>query len=139
MNTRIIITPGGERLVLVPEADFEALVAAAEDNADRTAVAEFRRKLAAGEEELIPASVVERLVSGENRVRVWREHRGLTGAALAKQAGLAQAYLSQIETGQLKTPPAPKVLEDLAKLLGDNFDTLLLLPGGKTRLFARHA
>ena len=99
MNTRIIITPGGERLVLVPEADFEALVAAAEDNADRTAVAEFRRKLAAGEEELIPASVVERLVSGENRVRVWREHRGLTGAALAKQAGLAQAYLSQIETG----------------------------------------
>ncbi|CAO4148379.1 helix-turn-helix domain-containing protein [Methylorubrum extorquens] len=99
MNPQIIITPGGERLVLVPEADFEALVAAAEDNADRTAVAEFRRKLAAGEEELVPASVVERLVSGENRVRVWREHRGLSGAALAKQAGLAQAYLSQIETG----------------------------------------
>ncbi|CAO4180530.1 helix-turn-helix domain-containing protein [Methylorubrum extorquens] len=99
MNPQIIITPGGERLVLVPEADFEALVAAAEDNVDRTAVAEFRRKLAAGEEELVPASVVERLVSGENRVRVWREHRGLSGAALAKQAGLAQAYLSQIETG----------------------------------------
>ncbi len=99
MNTRIITTPGGERLVLVPESDFEALVAAAEDNADRTAVAEFRRKLAAGEEELIPASVVERLLSNENRVRVWREHRGLSGTALAKQAGLAQAYLSQIETG----------------------------------------
>ena len=70
-----------------------------EDNADCTAVAEFRRKLAAGEVEGVPASVVERLLSGENRVRVWREHRGLSGTALAKQAGLAQPYLSQIETG----------------------------------------
>ena len=117
MNTRIIITPGGERLVLVPEADFEALVAAAEDNADRTAVAEFRRKLAAGEEELIPASV-----SGENRVRVWREHRGLTGAALAKQAGLAQAYLSQIETGAREG--TVETYSKLAAALGVSLDDL---------------
>lgn len=122
MNTRIIITPGGERLVLVPEADFEALVAAAEDNADRTAVAEFRRKLAAGEEELIPASVVERLVSGENRVRVWREHRGLAGAALAKQAGLAQAYLSQIETGAREG--TVETYSKLAAALGVSLDDL---------------
>ena len=60
MTRQIITTPGGERLVLMPEADFEALVAAAEDNADRTAVAEFRRKLAAGDEELLPAALVER-------------------------------------------------------------------------------
>ncbi|CAO4182606.1 Transcriptional regulator [Methylorubrum aminovorans] len=122
MNTRIITTPGGERLVLVPEADFEALVAAAEDNADRTAVADFRRKLAAGEEELIPASVVERLVSGENRVRVWREHRGLSGAALAKQAGLAQAYLSQIETGAREG--TVETYGKLAAALGVSLDDL---------------
>jgi len=47
----------------------------------------------------------------------------------AKKLGISASYLSQIETGQLKTPPAPKVLEDLSKLLGDNFDTLLLLAG----------
>lgn len=122
MNTRIIITPGGERLVLVPEADFEALVAAAEDNADRTAVAEFRCKLAAGEEELIPAPIVERLVSGENRVRVWREHRGLSGAALAKQAGLAQAYLSQIETGAREG--TVETYGKLAAALGVSLDDL---------------
>lgn len=122
MNTRIITTPGGERLVLVPESDFEALVAAAEDNADRAAVAEFRRKLAAGEEELIPAPVADRLLSGENRVRVWREHRGLSGAALAKQAGLAQAYLSQIETGAREG--TVETYGKLAAALGVSLDDL---------------
>ncbi|MEH3116446.1 MAG: helix-turn-helix transcriptional regulator [Methylorubrum populi] len=91
-------------------------------DADRTAVAEFRRKLAASEEELIPASVVERLVSGENRVRVWREHRGLSGAALAKRAGLAQAYLSQIETGTREG--TVETYGKLAAALGVSLDDL---------------
>ncbi|BAU93196.1 XRE family transcriptional regulator [Methylorubrum populi] len=123
MTRQIITTPGGERLVLMPEADFEALVAAAEDNADRTAVAEFRRKLAAGDEELLPAALVERLISGENRVRIWREHRGLSGAALAKQAGLAQAYLSQIETGAREG--TVETYGKLAAALGVSLDDLV--------------
>ena len=97
---QIITTPAGERLVLLPESDYRILVEAAEDAAHREAVATFRRRVAAGEEELIPAAIVDRLLSGESRVRVWREHRGLKAGALAEQAGLAQAYLSQIETGR---------------------------------------
>ncbi len=123
MNAQIITSPGGERLVLLSEADFEALVAAAEDNADRAAVAEFRRKLAAGEEELIPATVAERLFAGESRVRVWREYRGLSGAALAKQAGLAQAYLSQIETGVREG--TVETYGKLAAALGVSLDDLV--------------
>ncbi len=69
------------------------------DNA-RAALATFRERLASGDEELIPAEIVDRLLSGENRLRVWREHRGLTIRALAEKAGLAQPYLSQIETGR---------------------------------------
>jgi hypothetical protein len=38
---------------------------------------------AAGEEELVPSDVVERLLAAENPIRVWRTHRGLTSAALA--------------------------------------------------------
>jgi hypothetical protein len=26
----------------------------------------------------VPEAIVERLLAGENRVKVWREHRGLT-------------------------------------------------------------
>ena len=62
------------------------------------AVAALKR----GEEELVPAEIADRLVQGENPVKVWREYRGLTRRELADKAGLAQAYVAQIETGRRK-------------------------------------
>ena len=100
MSAQTITSPSGERLVVLPEADYLRLVGAAENNVDRAAVDEFHRKLATGEEELIPSAIVDRLFSGESRIKVWREHRGLTSAALAERAGIAQGFLSQIETGK---------------------------------------
>jgi DNA-binding XRE family transcriptional regulator len=67
---------------------------------DVAAFDEFDGKLAAGEEELIPAEIVDRILAGENRVRVWREHRAVSVKALAEAAGLTPAYLSQVETGK---------------------------------------
>ncbi|MBK8458159.1 MAG: helix-turn-helix transcriptional regulator [Phyllobacteriaceae bacterium] len=100
MNRQIITTPSGERLVVVPESEFDALIEAAEDAEDREAVRRFEARLATGEEELVPAQIVERLLAGENRVAVWRSYRGLSAKALADAAGIAPAYLSQIEGGK---------------------------------------
>ena len=100
MTEQIITTPSGERMVVLPEPEYVRLVAAAEDAADSDAVRRFEQKLAAGEEELIPSDVVYRMLDGENRVAVWREHRGMSAKALADAAGISQAYLSQIETGR---------------------------------------
>ncbi|MGE0457015.1 MAG: helix-turn-helix domain-containing protein [Bauldia sp.] len=100
MTKQVIVSPNGERMVVLAEAEYEALVEAAEDAEDIAAVSRFQSRLAAGEEELVPAAVVDRMLQGENAVRVWREHRGLTATALAEQAGIAQPYLSQIETGK---------------------------------------
>ncbi len=123
MNAQTIITPAGERLVLISEAEYRALVEAAEDNADRLAVAEFRRRLAEGEEKMIPSEVVDRLLGGENRIRVWREHRGLTVTALAERAGIAQAFLSQIETGRREG--TVETLRKLAQALDLALDDLV--------------
>ncbi|KQT61839.1 MULTISPECIES: helix-turn-helix domain-containing protein [unclassified Aureimonas] len=122
MNRQIITTPAGERLVILAEADFEALLDAAEDAADAAAVHEFRRRFAAGEEELVPAAVVDRILGGENKVRVWREHRGLTIAVLAEAAGLSQPFVSQIETGKRKAKP--ETLASLAKVLRVDIEDL---------------
>ena len=54
---------------------------------------------AARDQERVPIELVDRLLAGENPVKVWREHRGLSQRALAERAGLNFAYLSQIETG----------------------------------------
>ncbi|MFG1300718.1 helix-turn-helix transcriptional regulator [Xanthobacter sp. V3C-3] len=99
MPAQIIVTPKGERLVVIPEDEFKAILEAAEDAADVEAIRRFREKFAAGEEEFLPATMVGRIIDGENKVRVWREHRGLTGKQLAEAAGTAPATLSQIEKG----------------------------------------
>ena len=99
MSEQILTTPSGERLVVIPEAEYLALVEAREELQDIAAVDAFKRKLAAGEEELIPSGIVDRILDGENKVRVWREHRGLSAKDLAEKAGISAAYLSQIETG----------------------------------------
>lgn len=51
----------GERLVVVAETDYLALLKAAEDSADRQTVRDFRSRLAVGDEELVPADVVDRI------------------------------------------------------------------------------
>lgn len=46
----------------------------------------------------IPATVANAILDGEQPVKAWREHRGLTQEALAEKAGISKAYLCQIET-----------------------------------------
>jgi transcriptional regulator with XRE-family HTH domain len=93
-------TPSGDEMVVLPAAEYLRMIEAAEMAEDVAAFDEFSRKLASGEEELIPAEIVDRILAGENCVRVWREHRGLTVKALADKAGVTPAYLSQVETGE---------------------------------------
>jgi DNA-binding XRE family transcriptional regulator len=99
MSVQFIETDDGKRLAVLPEADYRALIEAKEENSDLAAVREFDGRLARGEEELIPAEYVNRMIDGENKIRVWREYRGLTVKTLAEAAGVTPAYLSQIETG----------------------------------------
>lgn len=43
---------------------------------------------------------MQRLVAGENQLKIWREHRGLTRYDLSEQAGVSQPSIAQLETGQ---------------------------------------
>ena len=113
-----IITPGGETLVVLPLADYEALV----DAADVAAADRIRADIAAGRDELVPEDVVAALVAGENPVRVWRRHRGLSAKALAEQAGISAAYLSEIEAGKKEGSLAS--LKAIAGALGVDLDDI---------------
>ncbi|MES2344250.1 MAG: helix-turn-helix transcriptional regulator [Pseudomonadota bacterium] len=79
--------------------------------------------LASGEEELIPADLVDRMLAGESPVKVWRQHRGLTQAALAAMADLSEGYLSQIETG--KRDGTVESFKRIAEALGLTVDDLI--------------
>ena len=94
----IIKTPSGDQMVILPLSEYQRLLDAAEEAEDLRAYDRVKGRLAAGEEELMPAELVKRILEGENKVRAWREYRGLTVKALGSATGLAAAYISQIET-----------------------------------------
>ena len=56
-------------MVLIPFEEYERLIEAAEDAADARGVDEIKRRLATGEEELIPAEIVDRMIDGENKLQ----------------------------------------------------------------------
>ena len=96
---QVIDTPDGERMVVLPLNEYEKLCEAAENLADIQAFDEAKRRLEEGMEELIPAEFADRIIDGENPVRVWREFRSLSVKELAEKAEISGAYLSQIEGG----------------------------------------
>ncbi|TDK45622.1 helix-turn-helix transcriptional regulator [Antarcticimicrobium luteum] len=87
-------------MVTIPREEYDRLQAAAEDLADLQSFDRAKAALAAGEEELVPAEFVNRLLNGENALRVYRDLRGLTQAALAAKAGVNRVTVTEIETGR---------------------------------------
>ena len=116
-QVQIITTPNGERMAILPEAEYMRLIADT-DSADIDAARQARD---AGD--YVPAAVVNRLVGGENPLRVWREHRGMTAKALAEAAGVSQPYMSELEGGHKQ--PSVDVLKRLAAALDVDLDDLV--------------
>lgn len=113
---------GGEKMAVLPAADYARLVEDAEDRADlRMAMeAETRRD---GGEEYLPAEMVDRLLAGEAPLRIWRKHRGMTLETLSRKAGISIQYLSEIERGiRMGTM---KVWRALAEALGLDVDDIM--------------
>lgn len=114
-----ITTPGGEVLVVLPLADYEALI----DAADIAAAEKVKADVAAGRDEMVPAEVANRLIAGESPLKVWREHRKLTGKALSDLTGISAGYLSEIESGS--KPGGLATLRKIADALGVTVDDLV--------------
>ena len=74
--------------------------ASEEDLADIQAALAVEARIARGEEEPIPASVVDRLIDGEPPLRVWREFRDQSQAALARISGVNRVQIVDIEAGR---------------------------------------
>ena len=113
--------------VTLSRRDYEALVAAAEDRIDNEAIdSQERREALLGKEaaraDYLPSPLVDRLLAGESRIRIWREHRGLTLTALAETAGVSVSYLSEIECG--RKPGSAAALRAVAGALRVPMDDL---------------
>ena len=110
-------------MITITREEYDRLREAAEDLADLAAYDRVKAALAAGEEELIPAEFVYRMMDGESPVRVYRDLRGLTQTALAKASGVNRVQIADIEAGRSKG--SIETMRKLASALSVTIDDLV--------------
>lgn len=111
-----------ERPLPARREEYDRLRAAAEDLADLQTYDRAKAALAAGEDGLIPADYANRLLNGENALRVYRDLRGMTQAALAAKASVNRVTVAEIETGRKQG--SVTTLRALANAPGVSLDDL---------------
>jgi transcriptional regulator with XRE-family HTH domain len=129
-----VIEINGQRMVIMPEIDYAVLIEAARDNIEDLAAAadatEILRRIESGEEDTLPFDFVRRLgrtdETGENRIKLWREHRALTQAELGARIGSDRLYISQLETGVRKG--STELLQKIAGALSAPIELILPKP-----------
>jgi DNA-binding XRE family transcriptional regulator len=119
MTVRYVDEKGKRRYAVVPIKQYERMLDDLEMLDDIKTYDEAKAKAT----EFVPADTAYRILDGENPIRVWRGHRKLTQAALAKRAAISTPYLSQLEAGTRTASTA--VLRRLAIALAVDVDDLL--------------
>jgi DNA-binding XRE family transcriptional regulator len=93
VTAKLITTPGGEKLAILPADEFEELC---DQVAHAAAMADYR----AGREEALTLAEVDALLAAATTLAFWRSKRGMTQAKLAKAARTTQAHIADIEAGK---------------------------------------
>lgn len=111
---QIIRTPSGEELVVLPRAEYEALLERADheaEDADDVAIYDARKAELAAGGVVLPPEVSAAILRGESRLKAIRNWRGETQLHLNFITGIGQGYLSDLESGRRTGTP-----ETIAKL-----------------------
>ncbi len=100
---QIVKSPSGDEMVLIPKAEYDALLAlaaeAAEDAAD-LAVYDARMAEIANDPHPLPPQVSAHILKGDRLLAAIRKWKGMTQVEVATAAGIAQGYLSDLEAGR---------------------------------------
>lgn len=119
-----IVEIAGQKMAVLPVAEYERLIDIAEDKADALAAGEAEKRRQNGEEYL-PVEMTDRIMAGESALRVWRRYRGKTLSDLASLTGMTHASLSRIECNAQR--PKPATWRALATALNVSVDDILPL------------
>lgn len=111
------------KMVTITQDEYARLRGAAEDLADLQAYDRIKARIASGEDELIPAEYANRLLDGENPLRVWRHYRGLTQVRLSEVASVNRVQIADIEAGRKHGSIA--TIARLARALKVDIDDLI--------------
>ncbi len=100
---QIIRTPAGEELVVLPRAEYEALLERADqgaEDADDVAIYDARKAELAAGGVVLPPEVSAAILRGETRLKAIRNWRNETQLHLSFKTDISQGYLSDLESGR---------------------------------------
>lgn len=120
------ITIKGEEFALVPMQKFEKFSQAMEELEDKRDIEEAKatlKKIAKDEEQFYPLEIVEKLCSGENAIKLFREYRNLSVNDLAQKINKSADYVRKLENGNRRG--TVDVLKDIARALQIDCELLL--------------
>lgn len=110
------VTPAGEAIVILSEAEFERLRDLAEEATDARAAEASLERLRAGQDEILTEDDLDALRRARTPLAFWRVRRGLPLDDLAREAGLPIETVTALEAGTVA--PEAAVFERLALILG---------------------
>ena len=110
-------------MITIARAEYDRLRAIADEVSDVAAFDNAVARLARGEDEIVPQAFAERLLDGESPLRVYRDLRGLTQAALADLAKVNRVQIAEIEAG--RKSGSLDTVKKLASALGVTIDDLV--------------
>ena len=125
MTVQVITQNKKPEWAVIPYETYLQLVEKAEMLEDIQDYDYVKAAIERGDDELVPADVVNAILDGENGIKVWREFRGITQTDLAEQTGISIPYLSQLETNKRKGSLA--VLSAIARVLKVSLETIVPL------------
>jgi hypothetical protein len=88
-----LTTPGGEKLIVLTEEEYEDLI----DTRDAIAA---EQELAAGRMETFSEEEVKAYLSSPSPLAFWRSWRRVSAAELARHARISEQYLAELEAGR---------------------------------------
>ncbi len=94
-----IVKIAGQKIAMLPFEEYRKLMDVAEDKADEQAADALAARRDAGEEYL-PVELADRIMDGENPLRVWRTYRGFTQGQLGQEVNRQAAFISKLESGE---------------------------------------
>jgi len=111
--------------VTIPRAEYERLKAlereVSEDIGTARLVARAKKEISEGAP-VVSMAAANRLANGENPIRVLRQYREKSQEEMCAAIGIAQGYLSELETGKRKGPLS--LHQKIARCLGVPLDLL---------------
>lgn len=124
MKPQFIEKNGKAEFVVLPYEEYNSLIDKLEDLEDSRDFDIALKKIEEGEDNLVPSSVVYRILDGVHPVKAWREYREMSSNKLAKHCKVSGSAISLIENG--KREPSVKLLKSIAGVLEVDLDDLVV-------------